>query len=107
MFFHINTHTRTHSAHRGCPAVVALLSALHANLGVAVGRVEPACLLPLLPLLEELEGQPCGPSVGVLREHKRCDRGGDLHLVLVPRLLPHDWVPVGVTRPIALQQETR
>lgn len=93
--------------HRGRPAVVALLSALHANLGVAVGRVEPARLLPLLSLLQELEGQPCGTSVHVLCEHICRDCGGDLHVALVPWLFSHNRVPVGVTCPVALQQGTR
>lgn len=94
----------THTAHRGCPAVVALLSTLHVDLGVAVRGVEPACLLPLLPLLQELEGQPRG-TFPILLEHKGSDGGGDLHLALVPWLLPDDGMPVGVTCPVALQQE--
>lgn len=90
--------------HRGCPAVVAVLSALHADLGVAVGRVEPARLLPLLPLLQELQGQPRGGAVHVLREHERRDGGGDFHIALVPWLFSHDRLPVGVTRPVTLRQ---
>lgn len=95
------------ASHRGCPAVVAVLSALHADLGVAVGRVEPARLLPLLPLLLELQGQPRGGAVHVVREHERRDGGGDFHVALVPGLFPHDWLPVGVTRPVTLQRGTR
>lgn len=90
--------------HRGRPAVVALLPGLHADLGVAVGRVEPARLLPLLPLLQELEGQPRGAHVHVLGEHEARDGGGDLHVALVPRLFPHDGVSVGVTRPVTLRR---
>lgn len=92
--------------HRGRPAVVALLPGLHADLGVAVGRVEPARLLPLLPLLQELEGQPRGAAVHVLGEHEARDGGGDLHVALVPRLFPHDGVSVGVARPVALRRGT-
>lgn len=94
----------THAAHRGCPAVVALLSTLHVDLGVAVGGVEPARLLPLLSLLQELEGQPRG-AVPVLLEHEGSDSGRDLYLALVPWLLPDDGMPVGITRSVALQQE--
>lgn len=90
--------------HRGRPAVVAVLSAVHVDLGVAVGRVEPARLLPLLPLLQELQGQPRGSTVRVLGEHERRDRGGDFHVALVPWLLSHDRLPVGVARPVTLQQ---
>lgn len=93
----------THAAHRGCPAVVALLSTLHADLGVAVGRVEPASLLPLLSLLQELEGQSRG--LAVLLEHKCCDCSRDLHVALVPRFLSYDGVSVGVTCPVALRQK--
>lgn len=95
------------ASHRGCPAVVAVLSALHADLGVAVGRVEPARLLPLLPLLQELQGEPRGSAVHVIREHERRDGGGDFHVALVPWLFPHNRLPVGVTRPVTLQQGTR
>lgn len=92
--------------HRGRPAVVALLSALHADLGVTVGRIEPACFLPLLPLLQELEGQPRGTSVHVLWEHECRDRRGDLHLALVPWLFSDNRVPVGVTCPVTLQNRS-
>lgn len=87
-------------SHRGCPAVVALLSTLQADLGVAVGWVEPTSFFSLLPLLQELEGQPSG--VAVLVERERCDSGRDLHFTLVPRLLSHDGVSVGVAGPVAL-----
>lgn len=97
--------TFQHAAHRGRPAAVALVSTLHADLGVAVGRVEPARLLPLLPLLQELEGQSCGDAVSILLKHERRDSGRDLHVALVPRLVPDDGVPVGVTRPVALHEE--
>lgn len=91
----------TPPAHRGSSAVVALISALHADLGVAVGRVEPACLLSLLPLLQELEGQPSG--IAILFECKRRDGGRDLHLALVSGLLPDDGVSVGVAGPVTLK----
>lgn len=104
----LNSHfVFTHTAHRGRPAAVALLSALHADLGVAVGRVEPARLLPLLSLLQELEWQPCGHTVSILLECKCRDSGRNLHVALVPWLLADNGVPVGVTRPVALQQEIR
>lgn len=92
----------TPTAHRGGSAVVALVSALHADLGVAVGRVEPARLLSLLPLLQELEGQSRG--VVVLFECERRDGGGDLHFALVPRLVPYNGVSVGVAGPVPLRE---
>lgn len=94
-------------AHRGRPAVVAVLPTVHVDLGVAVGRVEPARLLPLLPLLQELQGQPGGSAVHVLREHERRDRGGDFHIALVSRLFSHNRLPVGVACPVTLQQRTQ
>lgn len=94
-------------AHRGRPAVVAVLSAVHVDLGVAVGGVEPARLLPLLPLLQELQGQPRGSAVHVLREHERRDRGGDFHIALVSWLISHNGLPVGVACPVTLQQRTQ
>lgn len=90
--------------HRSCPAVVAVFSALNADFGVAVGRVEPARLLPLLPLLQELQGQPRGSALHVLGEHERRDGGGDFHIALVSWLFSHNGLPVGVTRPVTLQQ---
>lgn len=86
---------------------MTLIPGLHADLGVAVGRVEPARLLPLLPLLQELERQPRGTAVVILVEREGRDGGRDLHVALVPRLLPNDGVPVGIARPVALHGHTQ
>lgn len=92
-------------SHRGSAAVVVLLADLQADLGVAVGGVEPARLLPLVALQQEVEGLPRGSALVLVRvlEAEASDGGWDLHLTLVSRLLPDHRVAVSVACPVTLQ----
>lgn len=94
-------------SHRGGAAVVVLLSDLQVDLGVTIGGVEPARLLPLVALQHEVEGQPGGTALVLLLvrvlEAESCDCGRDLHLALVTRLIPDHRVAVCVACPVALQ----
>lgn len=86
-----------------------LLGDLQVDLGVAVGGVEPARLLPLVALQHEVEGQPGGTGLVLLLvlvlalETEARDGGRDLHLALVTRLIPDHRVAVGVACTVALQ----
>src|SRR4029434_11307488 len=91
------------SPYLGAWVALGAVALADVDLHVAVGRVEPAGLLSLLPLLEQLAGQPRRRVL--LLERERRHRGRDLHRALVPRLVPHGGVAVGEDRPGGLRAQ--
>lgn len=90
-----------HGLGPGAAAVLFVSILCHADLGVAVGRVEPPGLLPLLSLGQEAQRTPRGAVLVI--EHEGRNRGGNLHVALVTGLLTHNGVSVGIACPVALR----